>query len=168
MDIITSFLALDIVAIGMIIVGMFLLVLEIFLPGFGLPGISGLILTIAGIFFKSTSIIEGLLWTVGVIAVLAVVLSISLHSASKGRLRKTPLVLSNALSEEEGFRSTDDLEYFLGREGDALTVLRPAGIADFDGVKLDVVTEGGFIEARQRVKVLRVEGRRIVVRKAEV
>lgn len=165
MEFLLNMLALDIVCIGMIIVGVALLVVEIFLPGFGLPGISGLILTALGIFFKSNSFLEGLIWTIGVIAVLAIVMSISLHSASKGALGKTPLVLSNSTSEEEGFRSTDDLAYFLDKEGMTTTVLRPAGMADFDGVKLDVVAEGEFIEANERIRVIRVEGRRIVVRK---
>ena len=46
----------------------------------------------------------------------------------------------------------------------ATTVLRPAGTADFEGVKLDVVTEGEFIEKGRPLEVIRVEGRRIVVR----
>jgi membrane-bound ClpP family serine protease len=49
-------------------------------------------------------------------------------------------------------------------QGVATTVLRPAGTADFEGVKLDVVTEGEFIDKGARLQVIRVEGRRIVVR----
>ena len=47
------------------------------------------------------------------------------------------------------------------------TVLRPAGMADFDGVKLEVLAEGEFIEAGKPVRVVRVEGRKIVVRQIE-
>ena len=43
-------------------------------------------------------------------------------------------------------------------------MLRPAGIGDFDGVRLNVVTEGGFIEQGTRIEIVRVEGGRIVVR----
>ena len=44
------------------------------------------------------------------------------------------------------------------------TVLRPAGMADFDGVKLNVVSDGEYIPAGTRVVVARVEGNRILVR----
>ncbi|NMB96506.1 MAG: hypothetical protein GYA02_07835, partial [Clostridiaceae bacterium] len=93
-----------------------------------------------------------------------VALTLVLHSASKGRLSKT-LILSDSLNKEEGFSGTEDLEYFVGREGKTLTVLRPAGTAEFDGVKLDVVSEGEFIPKNTRVKVKKVTGRRIVVTK---
>ena len=42
-------------------------------------------------------------------------------------------------------------------------MLRPVGTADFDGVKLEVLAEGEFIEAGKPVRVVRVEGRKIVV-----
>ena len=60
----------------------------------------------------------------------------------------------------------DDMKVLLGKSGQTRSVLRPAGIADFDGVRLDVVTEGEFIEAGEPVTITRVEGGRIVVRRA--
>jgi len=47
----------------------------------------------------------------------------------------------------------------------ATTVLRPSGIVNFDGIKLDVVSEGEFIQPGSKVKIIKVEGRRIVVKK---
>lgn len=52
----------------------------------------------------------------------------------------------------------------LGRTGVALTTLRPAGTAELNGKRVDVVSEGGFIEKGQPVKVVRIEGLRVVVR----
>ena len=52
----------------------------------------------------------------------------------------------------------------MGKQGRTTSVLRPAGIGDFDGVRLNVVTEGGFIEQGTRIEIVRVEGGRIVVR----
>ncbi len=54
----------------------------------------------------------------------------------------------------------------LGRTGRASTVLRPAGVAEFDGEPVDVVTEGDFVEAGAAVKVIAVAGNRIVVERA--
>jgi len=59
---------------------------------------------------------------------------------------------------------SNDLNYFVGREGVTHTTLRPAGIAEFDGVKLNVVSDGEFISKDKPIRVLSVKGNRIVVR----
>ena len=52
----------------------------------------------------------------------------------------------------------------LGHTGTALTTLRPAGTAVFNGRRVDVVADGSFIEKGRGVKVIAVEGLRVVVR----
>ena len=51
----------------------------------------------------------------------------------------------------------------IGKEGVTMTVLRPSGFAEIDGERVDVVSEGGMIEAQCPIKVIEVEGNRIVV-----
>ncbi|HSE91881.1 MAG TPA: NfeD family protein [Methylomirabilota bacterium] len=53
---------------------------------------------------------------------------------------------------------------WLGMRGTTVSPLRPAGIADFGGERIDVVSRGEYIEAGQPIEVIRVEGNRIVVR----
>jgi membrane-bound ClpP family serine protease len=55
----------------------------------------------------------------------------------------------------------------LGMEGIALTILRPAGTVIINNERIDAVTEGGFIEQNAIVKVIKVEGARIVVRELD-
>jgi len=55
----------------------------------------------------------------------------------------------------------------VGQEGVALTVLRPAGTGEFAGRRLDIVTDGDFIERGTKIKIIRTEGRRIVVEPVE-
>jgi membrane-bound serine protease (ClpP class) len=55
------------------------------------------------------------------------------------------------------------LTAYVGRIGTAATVLRPTGAMDLDGERLDVVTEGAFVEAGTPVRVLYVQGQRVVV-----
>ena len=74
------------------------------------------------------------------------------------------MILKERESTEEGYRSSDDMESFLGLEGIATTVLRPTGMAEFDDVKLNVVSEGEYIQPGTRVRIVRVEGSRILVR----
>ena len=99
-----------------------------------------------------------------ILVILTVAFIIVLLSATKGALSRSPLVNKQRFSREEGYLSVQDMDYFAGHHGVATTVLRPTGTGDFDGVKLDVVTEGEFIERGTEITVVRVEGRRIVVR----
>ena len=56
----------------------------------------------------------------------------------------------------------------LGRTGRTSSALRPAGIAEIDGRRVDVVSEGELVEAGQPIEVIRVDGNRIVVRQTNV
>ncbi|MCX7772120.1 MAG: hypothetical protein N2376_03295 [Clostridia bacterium] len=146
------------------IIGILFLVFEMFHPGFGIPGAIGILMLVTGILITARSVFEAVVMVIILLAVLGMALAVILHSATKGRLSKT-LILKDSLSKEEGFIGTDDMKYFIGREGFSLTTLRPAGTAEFDGVKLDVVTEGDYIEQNARIRVIQVNGRRIVVKK---
>lgn len=146
-----------------LVAGLLLVVVEMFHPGFGAPGITGAILILLAVVLIANTFLEALILIIIVLAVLGIALSLVLQSATKGRLSKT-LILNDSLKKESGFIGTEDLDYFLGKEGVTLSILRPAGTADFDGVKLDVVSEGDFIPKDSTVRIIKVEGRRIVVR----
>jgi membrane-bound serine protease (ClpP class) len=83
-------------------------------------------------------------------------------------LPKSNLFKRFILSEEEkaasGYTSRSNLSELLGAEGVALTTLRPAGTAEFNGKRVDVVTESEYIENGKPVIVTAVEGMRVVVR----
>lgn len=144
-------------------IGLGLVIFEMFHPGFGAPGITGAILLLVGIILTAQSITEALIMIMVILAILAAVLILVLRSATNGHLSRK-LVLSEAQKKEHGYIGTEDLEFFVGKEGTVTGILRPSGIADFDGIKLDVVSEGEFIQKGVRVKIVEVEGRRIVVR----
>ena len=148
------------------VVGIALLVVEAFVPGFGLPGISGVVMEIIAIVltWMNHGPVAALGLTIIVLALIAIAISVSLRSATNGKLSRSKLVLKHRESNEEGYRSQEDMQVFLGKEGEATTVLRPTGMAEFDGVKLNVVSEGEFVPAGTRVRIVRVEGSRIVVR----
>ena len=102
-----------------------------------------------------------------VVALLALAVSMSLRSIAKGRLSKSKMVLNTSETSDAGYRTSEDMQSFLGLTGVATTVLRPTGMAEFDGVKLNVVSDGEFIPAKAAGKVTKVEGGRILVRTAE-
>jgi membrane-bound ClpP family serine protease len=145
------------------IVGLFLLLIEMIHPGLGIPGFTGLALLFLGVFLSAQTLKEALIMTLIILGLMGVALSFVLNSAKNGFLSKK-IILNNSSGKESGYIGVADLSNFLDKEGKSLTTLRPAGIADFNGVKLDVVTEGDFIAKDTLIRVIKVEGRRIVVR----
>ena len=145
-----------------LLLGMILIIVEVFLPGFGLPGISGIALVGVGILMVGWHF--GTLTAVAVllvlIAVLALLISWVLRQASSGKGRHGELFLR----EKSDYELHEDMQVLVGKAGKTTSVLRPAGIGDFDGVRLNVVTEGSFIEKDVPIEIVRVDGSRIVVR----
>ena len=145
--------------------GLGLLVVEMFVPGFGIPGISGIALLIASVVLMWLK--AGALAAVGLVVIImalaAILLSVSLKSAANGRLSRSRFILKDRESAEEGYTAASDMNIFVGCEGEARTVLRPSGIVEFDGVRLNVVSDGEFVAQGARVKVVRVDGNRMVV-----
>ena len=153
--------------------GLVLLVLEIFvIPGFGIAGVLGIGALLAGL---SLSLIGGgASWEFILTAVSRVVFSLLFAAAASLLLfRYLPrlpfgrrLILDTGLSSGSGYASAPDADRtWLGKSGTTLTPLRPAGIADIDGQRLDVVSDGEFIDHGAPITVSRVDGNRIVVRR---
>lgn len=132
--------------------GLGLIVAETFMPGvvMGLLGLGGIgVSTYFGFRYH---------WGIGLTQVVVAlgVVPLSLYVASRR------LGLRESLAGSVSF--SQDYTVWLGREGEALTELRPAGIVLVEGKKLDVVTAGELVEKGRRVRVVKVEGNRIVVR----
>jgi len=77
------------------------------------------------------------------------------------------LVLFDSTSTEKGYISNVNRVELIGKEGILLTALRPAGTALVDGERIDVVSEGSFINKGTAVKIVKVEGSRVVVRQLD-
>ncbi|NMM64822.1 hypothetical protein HBE96_19660 [Clostridium sp. P21] len=164
MELVSFLSGISLAAVLFFSFGFLLVVIEMFHPGFGIPGVFGGIFLILGIVITARSVMEALILVSIIIAVLGVALTLVLQSATKGRLSKI-LILRETQKKETGYTGSEDLQYFVGQQGITLTVLRPAGIADFNGIKMDVVSEGEFIPKDEKIKIIKVEGRIIVVRK---
>ena len=75
-------------------------------------------------------------------------------------------ILEAAEKSADGFQApSQNLVNLVGKTGQAITPLRPAGAALIDGQRVDVVTGGEFIETDAEVEVIVVEGNRVVVRR---
>ncbi len=152
--------------IALFVIGIALLIIEAIMPGFGAPGITGIVLeviTLVWVWFE-----HGPLATLAalliVLLVLAIAISTSLRSMKSGRMSRSALVNSDRETNEDGYRSTEDMQVFLGKSGVAKSVLRPTGIADFEGVRLNVSSEGEYIPAGTKVQIIKIEGAKILVK----
>lgn len=154
--------------------GLVLLIVEVFVtPGFGIAGLLGIGALLGGLGLSLVG--AGATWDVILRAggrVAASLLLALLGAAAMLRaLPRLPfgrrLVLEQELTAQAGYASAPESDRrWIGKRGVTVTALRPAGIAEFDGDRVDVVSEGVFIDAGQSIDVLRVDGNRIVVRRA--
>ena len=140
------------------VVGFVLLVLEILIiPGFGVPGILGIgaILGAGVLAWIKLGAVYGLL-ALGLGLVCALALFWIFPKTSAGRA----MILSDA---QNGSAADPSLAALVGREGRTLTPLHPAGTAEIADKPVDVVTDGLYVEAGTWVRVVLVEGVRVVV-----
>ena len=112
------------------VVGLLLLIVEMFLPGFGIAGGSGVVLLVIAIVLTAKNATQAAVMVLILLALIALVLFVILRSAKKGKLSKT-LILNSAARSTEGYRATADLSDLLGNVGVALTVLRPPWTGEF-------------------------------------
>ena len=151
-----------------LIVGFVLLVIEMFLPGIGIAGVTGVISLIAVVVLQLGWGNPRVALYVIAIAMLIIILGLFwiIRSFQKGRLSKSFLVLrdsSDGTSVPEIANAKADL---LGKSGVAVTTLRPAGIAEIEGRRVDVSTAGEFIAKGSPVTVVKAEGMHILVNKS--
>ncbi len=145
--------------------GMVLLGIELFVPGFGVFGVGGLAALVASIVLASGSperAVRSL--SLALLASVVAVLVLMRLGRFRGWWRR--LVLAEAVTGAGGYVAARHLEDLLGQRGTALTTLRPAGTVEIGGRRVDVVTEGEFIPAGSPVEVVGVETTRVVVRRA--
>jgi membrane-bound serine protease (ClpP class) len=141
------------------------------LPGFTVAGLAGILALVGGL--GMTLVGAGATSNAIIVALGRVALSILVAMAAAfALLRVLPrlplgrrLVLETGMQTDLGYVSAPESDrQWLGRTGTALSPLRPAGIAEIDGARVDVVSDGGFIDAGTPILVTRVDGNRIVVR----
>ena len=158
--------------------GVILLIIEIFvIPGFGLAGIAGLILSIGALFaalvaniglqFPPMTEVVSAIYTMAVTLVLLIVLMFSLARYLPSTRAMNRLVLAPELGSIGGYTAAESKDWLLGRSGVALTALRPSGTAIIDDERVDVVSQGDFVDRGSPVRVVGVAGSRVEVRGVE-
>ena len=144
--------------------GIALIGLEMFIPG-GIVGTVGIITVVYAIIYVNKST-----YYIAFILIVSLILAVILYYVNRNVFHKKlmfldRLVLNDSISTEDGYVASESRVELVGKKLIAYTDLRPAGVAILDNEKLDVVTDGDFIEKGNKIEVIRVEGMRIVVKK---
>jgi membrane-bound serine protease (ClpP class) len=150
-------------------VGLIAIFAELLIPAFGLIGVAGFGSVVAAVVFAYSHHGEALGTVVLATALVTtpVALFLGLKYFPRTFIGKR-LILKSSFDRERGYASysSESYEGLVGKEGRAKTTLRPSGMAEIDGRKHSVVTAGEFIEQGEPIRVVRVEGSRVVVRRA--
>ena len=154
------------IAIVLFVLGIIFCAIEMFVPGFGFFGISGVIMVVAGIIVRL--IFDGdammFLYMVLISLVLFFLMFFVLSRAiTKGRLGKTTIFNIGTAVSEGKTEGTKDFSDYLNQEGVTETTLHPVGKAKFADAIVDVVARDGFIDEGAPILCVEVEGQRVVV-----
>ncbi len=147
-------------------IGAILIIAELFLPG-GIAGFLGITAVTGSILLAGDSVkwMSVSLLIAMAVAIIGMILMVKVFGKKMKFFKK--MILTDATSTESGYVSNANRLELIGKIGTTKTPFRPAGTVMIDGERIDAVTEGGFINAGKSVKVVKVEGSRIVVREIE-
>jgi len=147
--------------LSLAIMGATLLVIEALVPGFGIFGIAGIVAIGAAIFFAVPSAELAMRYLMYSSVAFLLVLGALLRTIGRKGMGKA-LTLEYSLEGAQSSRT--DLIDLIGKSGRATSSLRPGGSVWIGGQRVDVISEGDYVEVGTEVVVLRVEGTRVVVR----
>ena len=157
----------NLISILLFFIGIILLIIELFVVG-AVIGIIGIVLIIVSMIMLGDNILV-MLFNVIVALIFSIIEWVVLVKVFN---RKIPffdkVVLNDSTSTEAGYRSHDDCSYLVGKTAYTTTDLRPAGIITLDDKRIDAVSDGTFILRNKKVKILEVEGSRVVVREIKI
>lgn len=146
------------------VLGLVLLIIEAMVPGFGLPGIGGIIFVVVGTVLAMGDVRMAII-SLSISIIVTALLSIYLVRIGYNSKIFRKIILNNKLEGNKGYLSNDSMEFLIDKTGVSISELRPAGFIEIDGVKYDVLSEGDFIIKNSAVKVTRVVGSKIFVRR---
>lgn len=157
---------MELIGILLLVLGFVLIGIEMVMPGFGAPGISGIISLVVAVLIIADTVEQGLMMTVVIIVLAAVMLTIIMGLFSSRKV-KAPIVLEEELNGEKALLGSEDLEYLVGKEGIASTDLKPVGKGSFDGILLDIHSESGYVSKGAAVRISRIHENSIMVQQVK-
>jgi membrane-bound serine protease (ClpP class) len=154
-------------AIGLAAAGIVAIILEVFVPAAGIIGIAGVGSIIASVViaYQRLGSLVGSIYLAVVLVMVPVFIVLYFRFFPRSPVGRW-LISQDRQGPDKGYSSFTPEKYvdLIGKEGTSLTILRPAGMVRIDGQKYSAVTGGEFIDKDKTIKVVKVEGSRVVVR----
>jgi membrane-bound ClpP family serine protease len=150
--------------VALILLGVICLIAEIFIPDFGVLGITGIACLIISGVLAVLYVPMGWVMVTAEIVLLAGFFYFVYTFIKKKQLQGN-LIMSEALNVE--VPELLNLDEFVGKSGVAVTALRPAGEIELNGVRFESASDGKLIEKGARVNVVKVSNNRLIVREEE-
>ncbi len=142
-----------------------LIIAEVFIPSAGLLSIGAAACLITGIFlFFTHSTTAGLFGVVLAIVLVPLSLVAGFKTLSRTRWGKKIVLTPADRQKDDATQDFSELTKLVGRTSTVISSLRPTGICEFDGKRVECIAEYGYIDTGKSVRVLAVEGARLKVR----
>jgi membrane-bound ClpP family serine protease len=155
-------------AVFLYLVSACLLVAEVFVPSGGLIGLASMICLAAGVWiFFGKGVVFGWIGVLVALIMVPAVLIAAYKIFPKTRFGKAVSLEPEKRQPGEGISDNEDLKSLIGKEGKTLTDLRPVGMCDFSGQRVESVAESGYAEKGKTVKVISVQSTQVTVRVIE-
>jgi len=156
-------------AIILFIVGILLLLAEIFIiPGFGLAGISGIIAIVASVFLALGNVIQATYTILIALGFSIIGFFLLIRYLPSTRAWKK-FILQTQQKKELGYVvGSEELNKLINQEGISMTPLRPSGIVEINGKRLNAITGGEYVEIDTKVRIISIEGNKVIVENVNV
>lgn len=145
----------------LLLVGMILIFLEFFFPGGILAIAAGVLLLVSIVIFamQSSSFLWTLLYTAGIVIVVSVLIKFTISKIRQGKFKG--IYLSSA---QNGYMASEFSKELIGKRGEAISDLKPAGHILVEGKRYQAVAKAGYIEKGARIEVIGGEGAHLIIK----
>jgi len=145
-----------------------LIIAEVFIPSGGLISICAMACLIGGLaIFFNHSFVMGWIGVVVALVMIPTVLVLGYRHFPKSRFGKSVTLNPSERHAGDAIPDTEQLEKMVGVEGVVMSPLRPVGMCDFNGNRVECIAESGYIDKDKKIKVINVQSTQVTVRSVE-
>ncbi len=148
--------------------GVLLLIIEVFIPGFGFFGISGSVLSVGGIVARmimGATLTQFLIMILSVASLVVLAIILMLISAKTGLIKYSPIIeTKTSVPVNYGKDNKQLIKTLLGKVTFATTEFRPVGKFEFNGEMYEASTYGDYIPKGQKIKIVEVKADKLFVK----
>jgi membrane-bound serine protease (ClpP class) len=167
-EIITLFSEMSTLSIVFLAIGLVLGIIEVIVPGFGIFGIMGLIMTVVGITFRiitGASLTQAIILLTLFIIFVLILFAIFTYSARFGFLSRLGISENKSTISADYASDKKNYAHLLGKQGVTQTVCKPVGKVSINDITYQVFSNGPYLPKGTYVKVIEVDGGTIIVKK---